>query len=340
MAAQSAASRSDFRELLGYGIHVVAGDALNFLSRNMDNLLIGVFLGDGPLGFYAVGYRVLDTSQQLLVNAARKLAFPVFARLQHDPDRTRRAYSRVTRAVSVIIVPGYIGLALVAQEAIVVVFGARWEISGPVAAVLFLIGPVLTVQLFSGALLNAVGHPEVTFRLRLITSIVNVAGFLVAVRCSATSSPWPIAFVLRGYLLMPLILVGCAATPAFRSRLTWRLRSTVLATLVMAAAVLGVKLVLLGHVHNAWLLAAEVLVGGAVFGVALFALERSLLVEVFTLIFQAVPGGAKLARRVHMPLGDGAPSGRRGGRRREVDESSEPLDGPVEEAIFDETPDV
>ncbi|MEO6350240.1 MAG: lipopolysaccharide biosynthesis protein, partial [Candidatus Limnocylindrales bacterium] len=133
-------SRSDFRSLFSFGINVVGGDLLNFLSRNVDNLLIGTYLGLVPLGFYAVGYRILDTTQQLLVNFARRLAFPVFARLQSDVDRLRRAYKRVTSAISVVILPGYVGLALVAQEAIVVIFGPQWAASGPVAAVLFLIG--------------------------------------------------------------------------------------------------------------------------------------------------------------------------------------------------------
>jgi len=142
-------SRSDFRELFSFGLNVVGGDVLNFLSANVDRLLIGAYLGAGPLGFYAFGYRILDTGQSMLVNFARKLAFPIFSRLQHDQERLRRAYARVSRALSIVILPGYIGLALVAQEAIVVIFGQRWAASGPVAAVLFLIGPVQTVQLFS-----------------------------------------------------------------------------------------------------------------------------------------------------------------------------------------------
>jgi PST family polysaccharide transporter len=84
-------SRSDFRSLFSFGINVVGGDLLNFLSRNVDTLLVGAYLGLVPVGFYAVAYRILDTTQQLLVNFARRLAFPVFARLQGDLDRLRRA---------------------------------------------------------------------------------------------------------------------------------------------------------------------------------------------------------------------------------------------------------
>jgi O-antigen/teichoic acid export membrane protein len=302
------ASRKDFRSLFSFGINVVAGDILNFLSRNVDNLLIGAYLGLTPLGFYAVGYRILDTTQQLLVNFARKLAFPIFARLQHDTERLRRAYSRVTRAVSVVILPGYIGLALVAQEAVVVIFGKQWEASGPVAAVLFLIGPVLTVQLFSGALLNGVGHPEITFRIRLVTTIVNVAGFFIAVFFFRDIVAVAAAFVIRGYVLIPLILwwVGRYANVSISDQLRG-LRGTAIATGVMAAAVLAVKFALLGHVPPWLLLLAEVATGMAAFLVGILIFDRPLVREVTVVALQAMPGGGSVARliRVQMPAGGG-----------------------------------
>jgi PST family polysaccharide transporter len=226
-------SRQDFRELFGFGIRVVGGDILNFISRNTDTLLIGSFLGQLATGFYVVGYRILDTSQMLLINAARKLIFPTFARLQHDPERMRRAYSRMNRASSALTLPGYVGLALIAQEATVTLFGSVWTDSGPVATVLFLIGPVLTVQAFSGALFNAVGHPEVTLRFRLVTTIVNVVGFLIAVLVFRDILAVAIAFVLRGYLLLPLNLVWMrkyAGIP-IREHL-FELRGVALATLL------------------------------------------------------------------------------------------------------------
>lgn len=307
-------SRQDFRELFGFGIHVVGGDILNFFSRNMDNLLIGVVLGPVALGFYAVAYRILDTSQSLLVNAARKLVFPVFVRLQHDRERMRRAYSRMSRASSAMTLPGYVGLALVAQEAIVVLFGNRWIDSGPVAAVLYLIGPVLTIQAFSGALFNAVGHPEVTLRFRLVTTIVNVTGFVIAVVVFRDILAVAAFFVLRGYLLLPLNLIWMrkyGGIPIGQHIL--ELRGVAGATVAMAAAVLLVKLLLLGHVHNAVLLMAEIVSGVAVFGVALVLLERALVADIVTVGVQAFPGGRRVAQILRLPVNP-RHSGGRGGQ--------------------------
>ena len=305
-------SWSDFRGLFGFGIHVLAGDVLNFFSRHMDNLLIGVFLGTVPLGFYAVAYRILDTSQALLVNAARKLAFPVFSQLQNDPDRLRRAYARAARGLSVIFLPGFIGLSLVAQEVIVVIFGQPWAVSAPVASILFLIGPVLTVQLFSGSVLNAVGRPDITFRIRLITSIVNVGGFFIAVTIFRDIVAVAAAFVVRGYLVMPLIVywlrryVGISIS----SHLS-QLRTPALATALMALAILGVKFALAASVDRAVLLAAEVGAGLLVFGMAMTVLDRQLVTEMVTLLLQAFPGGERLARRLNLPISREGPRRRR-----------------------------
>ena len=120
--------------------------------------------------------------QTILINVARKIAFPAFSRLQHDPDRMVRAYLRLTRVASAVILPGYIGLALVATELTVVIFGPQWRSSGQVAAILFLIGPVLTIQAFSDSMLNAAGHPEIVLGFRFITAVTSVIGFVLAVQ--------------------------------------------------------------------------------------------------------------------------------------------------------------
>jgi PST family polysaccharide transporter len=306
-------SRSDFRELFGFGINIVGSDMLNFVSRNTDNLLIGAVIGAGPLGLYAVGYKILDTTQTLLVNAARKLAFPVFSRIQNDRERTRRAYARVNRALSVIILPGYIGLSIVAQEAIVTLFSNKWAASGPVSATLYLIGPVLTLQVFSGALLNAAGHPNITFRFRLLTTVVHVVGFIIAVWYFGTIVAVAAAFVIGSYLLLPvnLYLQHRYAGISIFDHL-WQLRWVALATAIMAAAVLAVRFALHGHVEAWFLLIVEVLVGVIVYVPLLLLFERALVREVATVAFQALPGGERVARAFRLPIGE------RHGRRRQI----------------------
>jgi O-antigen/teichoic acid export membrane protein len=282
-------SREQFRELFGFGINVVGSDLLNYLSRNTDTLLIGAVLGTTPLGFYAVGYRILDVSQTVLVQVARKVTFPAFSKLQHDPERMVRAYFRVTRAAAVVILPGYVALALVATELTIFLFGSRWAPSGPVAGILFLIGPILSVQAFNNALLNAAGRPDVVLRFRFLTTVVNVIGFAIAVWFGILAVA--AAFVIRGYLLMPVFLVWMqryAGVPvgAYLRQL-WR---TAAATLAMAAAIGLVKLLAVSQLDPTPLLAAELGAAALTFVAALWLFERALVREVLLVVSQAIPG--------------------------------------------------
>ncbi len=291
-------SRADFRSLFSFGINVVASDLLGFLSRNMDNLLIGVFLGPIALGFYAIAYRILDTSQILLVAFARRLIFPTFSRLQHDLDRVRNVYLRVARSSAAVIIPGYVGLALVASEAIVVVFGDKWQPSVAAAALLFTIGPALSLQAYSGSVWSALGRPDVTLRFRLLTTIANVIGFVIAVLLFKTIVAVAAAFVLRSYLLLPLNLwwMQRYGNVPVASQLT-QLRGVIVASLVMAAAVVGIKVVVGDALVPAALLALEVILGSLAYGLALLVVDRPLMRELIRIAAQVIPGGGRLAAR-------------------------------------------
>ena len=261
-----------FRELFRFGINVMGSDVLSFISRNSDNLLIGVVLGTTALGFYAVGYRILDTSQTVLIQVTRKLAFPVFSRLQHDSDRLRRAYLRLTRAAGAIILPGYIALAIVGQELVVVLFGSQWSTAGTVATILFLIGPALSLQAFSNALLNASGHPNVVLRFRLIATVTNVVGFLIAVPFGITAVA--AAFVIRAYLLLPLLLVWLRRYAQIPPRdYLMQQVPTAASTMVMALTMLAARM-LLDDVAPIALLLVELGIGMVVYSAAIWLLGR------------------------------------------------------------------
>jgi PST family polysaccharide transporter len=280
----------DFRSLFGFGANIVAGDLLFYLGRNMDSLLIGTFLGPIALGTYAVGFRFLDASTAMLVTAARKLGFPTFARLQHDRDRLRRAYTRMSRAMAAVTWPGYVGLALVAEEAIVLLAGEQWRASGAIATVLILTGPAQAVQAYSGAVLNGIGHPEVTLRYRFLTATINIAGFLVAVLVFRSVIAVAAAYALRAYLMAPVVLrwLESYADIPFRENLL-RLRRIAGATALMALAVLFVKLVVPPSAGLVLILALEIAVGVIVYGGSMLLLERDLLVDLWQFALQALP---------------------------------------------------
>ncbi len=71
-----------FRELFLFGINIVGGDFVDFLSVHSDDFLIGYFLGPVALGYYTLAYNLLIVTTDLLISVPNAVAFPLLSSLQ------------------------------------------------------------------------------------------------------------------------------------------------------------------------------------------------------------------------------------------------------------------
>jgi O-antigen/teichoic acid export membrane protein len=191
-----------FKELFSYGINIVGGNLVDFLSVHSDDFLIGYFLGPIALGYYTLGYNLLLVMTDLLVSVPNLVAFPIFSKLQDDADRLETAFFELTELQSIIAFPIFLGISIVAPEAVRVLYGETWAASIPVVQILMLIGIVRSAIYFYSSIFRAAGKPSWRFGIYTLTAVLNVAGFLLVVRMGIVAVA--ISYVVVSYLLMPL----------------------------------------------------------------------------------------------------------------------------------------
>ena len=195
-------SRSHFRDMMGFSMNIIGINALTFVNRRADQLLIGYFLGPTALGYYTVGYRILNIMITLLVNTTSQVALPAFSRLQDDYGALRRGFCTAINLVSFIAFPAFLAISALAPYIVPHAFGDHWTPSIPVMQVLALIGIVQSVVYLSGQVMMALGRAQDLLKLHTINSIANLAAFAIAVHWGITAVA--AAFVIRGYVLSPL----------------------------------------------------------------------------------------------------------------------------------------
>ncbi|MBW4557556.1 MAG: lipopolysaccharide biosynthesis protein [Trichormus sp. ATA11-4-KO1] len=194
------------KELYAFGINVTAFSIINFFNRRSDDLLIGRYLGSVALGYYSVAYRILQVMTQVLISTIGKVAFPVFSRLQGEPERLIKAFYNVTEVGSTIAFPMFLSFTVLAPELVQILFGKQWTQSIPVMQVLALIGPVHIIAFYNSSVIMALGKPAWRLWIQIINTVVNVVSFILVVKWGilAVAS----AYVIRGYLLLPISLVA------------------------------------------------------------------------------------------------------------------------------------
>ncbi len=175
-------SFASVKELLPYSSQSFGSSLLMLLNRRSDDLLVGSVLGPVALGFYTVAYRILTVLNNTVTAVIQRVVFPSFARLQAEPERRLKAFQRTTHAASLLGMPVFGGLAVLAPVIIPVLFGPQWRPSIPTMRVLAVVGLLQNILLFNNVVCRAAGKPGYnTFYLGL-NALANVLGFALFVR--------------------------------------------------------------------------------------------------------------------------------------------------------------
>ncbi|MDJ0706495.1 MAG: MOP flippase family protein [Leptolyngbyaceae cyanobacterium MO_188.B28] len=195
-------SRNHFNQLFHFGISLLCLNFIGFFNKRGNDFLIGYFLGPSTLGFYVLAYRVLDVMMQLLVRTTGQVALPAFSRLQEDLEKFRNTFYTSTQLTSLIAFPVFFGLASLAPEVIVILFGGQWQPSIPIVQILAFAGIVQSVSFFKGHILMAMGKPSWRLWQALLSIVLNLIGFAVAFQWGVIAIS--IAYVTRRYIVFPI----------------------------------------------------------------------------------------------------------------------------------------
>lgn len=198
-----------FRELWSFSGWVLVGSMGEFGSMNVDRLFIGRTHTAADLGLYTVVSEVsMMILSELIVPVSRAM-FPIFSKMTADVRELGRSFCRVLEALAYLTFPAGIGLAVVSDDALRVLYGAKWTQAAP---------------FFYWLSLAAMAHVLTTCALTVLTSLGRSrdTAILVQVRFVMTlvSTGWlafhstPVAVAEARFIVNILIVVAAFAVCA------------------------------------------------------------------------------------------------------------------------------
>jgi PST family polysaccharide transporter len=258
-------SLASLRSIWGYSIHLFMSNVLFLFFNQVDKVIISHFLGSAPLGTYTLAQRTVTSPVTSVGTVVTEVAFPAFSRRQDDHEALRNGFIRSSQVVALVTFPAMVGLAVLADPAVQVVFGEKWHTLVPVIWLLAPIAAIQSVTFHSSQLLLAKGRSDWSYRWGLVYCIVLTAFELLAVR-------WGLVGVAGAYAVGILLLTPFGLLIAFRP-IELRLRDyfraliphvwiTALMAICAAGAARGI---LMAHGANWLQLLAGVVVGSLVY---------------------------------------------------------------------------
>jgi O-antigen/teichoic acid export membrane protein len=117
-------STSALRELLGFGLGLQTKRLLDYAATNLDNLVVGRFLGMSALGIYN---KAFTTMNKLVFRMTLGQApFRIFSIIHEDRERFARAYSRLILSITLLGYPVLAGCIVAAEPMFVFLYGKQW----------------------------------------------------------------------------------------------------------------------------------------------------------------------------------------------------------------------
>jgi lipopolysaccharide exporter len=167
---------SDFRprlslarvgEIWGFSQWVIVARFSRLVNRSFDRWVVGSIAGTSAMGHYYVANDFAASPSDEVVLPMSRAAFPVYSRLLDKPAALRQALHNVLSSMTAISFVMGLGMAVVAEDFVRVVLGAKWLEAVPLIPWLGVFGALYGVAHTLDVFLLATGRQRV---LALITA--------------------------------------------------------------------------------------------------------------------------------------------------------------------------
>ncbi len=278
------------KDLLGFGLQLSGSKFMAYGRKNADYLIIGRILGPVLLGYYTFVYKLITEPVNRICGVLFKVVFPVFARAQNETDKLKKGYLLSSKYIMAIVMPLSIGIALMAQEIVPVIFGEKWIPAIPLVQIMAVMGLFEVLQDLIVSILNAKGDTRFVLRFTVVQTCLLVSAILIVVKQGILAVGVVVMFMsLASFIYLQSAFLSKVNTP-------WRLMginawTPAVSAAIMAFCVFGIKTALIAHAFSpAVVLAACVSAGVCVYCAVLYMADRKMIKEGWRIFFPKKSG--------------------------------------------------
>jgi O-antigen/teichoic acid export membrane protein len=189
------------KRMVKFGINTYGNFMVNYVTRNMDKVLIGWKHGSQSLGFYDRAYYLFVMPVNQLSYPLTNVAVSALSKLQDDVGKFKNYYIKSLTMLAFIGMPLSAVLTLIGKDFILLLLGPQWGKAGEIFS---FFGPGIGIMLIYGThgwLHLSLGRADRWFRWGILELVVTAAFFMAGL-------PFGASGVAVAYVLSIFVLTG------------------------------------------------------------------------------------------------------------------------------------
>jgi O-antigen/teichoic acid export membrane protein len=169
------------KKILSFSKHQAGFNFLNYFSRNLDNILVGKYLGTASLGIYDKAYQLMRYPLLLLTFAMSPAIQPVMKELKTDLYKFENLHNKFIRFVSILgLIVGF-SIFYLSDYIVLFLLGDQWGEVSPLLKILAVSIPIQIVMSTSGGFYQAAGRADLMLKCGTFSFFTNVTGIIIGV---------------------------------------------------------------------------------------------------------------------------------------------------------------
>ena len=186
---------TEWRRIASFGMQSSFSAIITQIAMSMNDLILGRFLGFQAVALFSRAQGLMYLFHRDMMDAVRKVAFPVFAQASRENKDLLKAYILSVNYVTVFAWPFYAFLGLYAHFIVRLMFGEQWDAAIPYVKILVVAGAIAALWNLAGNALMATGQVNKILRSELIVQSVRIVLVLYAASVSVEMTCYALVVV-------------------------------------------------------------------------------------------------------------------------------------------------
>ena len=169
------------KKVIGFSGYQFAFNVVNYLSRNLDNLLTGKFMGSAELGYYNKAYNLMLYPVNNLTGVISPVLHPILSEYQKQLDEIYKKYIKIIKLLAcfgLYIAPVCF---LASNEMISILYGDNWKRTVICFQLLSVAIVPQMINSSAGAIFQAIGNTKLLFQNSCINTTITIVAILIGV---------------------------------------------------------------------------------------------------------------------------------------------------------------
>lgn len=172
-------SKKSIGQLFKFGSNLLVGSLLNTAVNNFYALFIAKVISAKDLGYYTRGTQFSDVVFSFVNTSMNRVLFPGLAAVQDDLPKLVLHTKGIIKSVSVVIIPVFLFLTVMAKPIILLLLTDKWLPAVPIMQFLCVARLITIISGINVNLLKVIGRSDLMLRQQYVKIIIRVGLFFV-----------------------------------------------------------------------------------------------------------------------------------------------------------------